>query len=304
MRIDSIECFLTLAETLNYTEAADRLYITQSALSRLILQMEEELGVTLFARSRRGVELTSAGKSFYEDANAMLSLYSEGIARAKTAQRGERGRIRLVCHRNATEPALLDIIQTFSAQYRDIALDIRSMPTSEMILALDNGSADCGITSGCPQREGIEKILIHPYLECAVMSRAHPLSARKTVSMAELRDEKFVTMTRSASARGYDNVIGLTREAGFTPRIEAEADSVSHLLTLLARGDMITILSSNYEYMGRDRFAFVPLEERHTSNLGFVYNVNNPNPCVKILADFVRENYEYHGDIQPVRRDR
>ena len=67
---------------------------------------------------------------------------------------------------------------------------------------------------------------------------------------------------------------------------------------------MITILSSNYEYMGRDRFAFVPLEERHTSNLGFVYNVNNPNPCVKILADFVRENYEYHGDIQPVRRDR
>ena len=303
MKIDNIECFLTLANTLNYTEAADRLYITQSALSRLILQMEEELGVVLFARSRRGVELTPAGESFYNDSIKLLDLYSEGIARAKTAQKGESGRIRMGCHRTSTDPVVFDIIQKFTAAHKDILLDIKSMQTSELIHALDVGTIDCAVTGGCPVTEGIEKILIHPYQECLVVSKCHPLAGKKSISIQDLKDEKFVSMSRTSSSRGYDNIIGLGRDAGFTPHIEAEADSVPHLLDILAKGDAVTVLSDNYKYMAGEHFAFIPLSENYTTNMGFVYNVNNPNPCVAVIADFVRDNYEYNGDLLPRRRD-
>ena len=303
MKIDSIECFLTLAETLNYTEAADRLYVTQSALSRLILQMEDELGVVLFARSRRGVELTAAGESFYNDAIKMLDLYAEGVARAKNAQVGGSGRIRLGCHRNATDPDMIDILEDFTYKYKDIHIDIRSMQTSELVYALHTGTIDCAATSGCPVSEGIEKILLYPYQECIVVSNTHRLAGRSSISMEELRNEPFVTMSRTASARGFDNIIGLSRNAGFEPNVVAEADSVPHLIYLLSKGDAVTILSDNYKYMTWDRFSFIPLEPVSTTNFGFVYNTNNPNPCVKVLAQFVKDNYEYHGEIQPVRKD-
>ena len=293
MRIDSIESFLTLAETLNYTEAADRLYITQSALSRSILQMEEELGITLFTRSRRGVELTPAGESFFLDAEKMMELYSEGIARAKTAYKGEHGRISIACHRTVVEPGLFDIVESFSKEKKDIALDFVSMTTSEIILALDSGTVDCAVTSGLPRTEGIEKILIHPYPECLVVSKSHPMANLETVSIKDLRNESFAVMSRSFSSRGHDNVIGLTRDAGFSPHIEAEADSVPHLLLLLSQGKLVTILSENYKYMAYDRFSFIPLSEQDVTNLAFVYNKNNSNPCLMQLTKFVKDRFQY-----------
>ena len=303
MKTDSIECFLTLANTLNYTEAADRLYITQSALSRLILQMEEELGVVLFSRSRRGVELTAAGRSFYNDSIQFLKMYSDGIARAKLAQNGESGQITLGCHASSTEPLLFDIIEGFSKLHKDIVLDIKAMPTSEIIRSLDNGDIDCAVTSGCPVADGIEKILLQPYLECVVVAKSSPLASRESISINELKDTRIVTMSRTSSSRGYDNIIGLGRDAGFTPHIEAEAESVPHLLAMLAKGDAVTVLSTNYEYMAGDRFAFVPLAEEYTANMGFVYNVENANTCVHTLADYVRDNFEYDGELKASRRD-
>ena len=73
MRIDDIECFRILAETLNYTNAADRLYLTPSSLTRTIQQMEAELGFQLFDRSRRSVSLTAAGQSFYLNSEGILA---------------------------------------------------------------------------------------------------------------------------------------------------------------------------------------------------------------------------------------
>ena len=98
MRIDDIEMFRVLAETLSYTNAANRLYLTQSSLTRIIHHMEEELGFQLFDRSRRSVTLTSAGQSFYENCEAVLKAYEDAVEKARRAEEGNTGIIRFAAH--------------------------------------------------------------------------------------------------------------------------------------------------------------------------------------------------------------
>lgn len=91
MRIDDIECFRILAETLNYTNAADRLYLTPSSLTRTIQQMEAELGFQLFDRSRRSVSLTAAGQSFYLNSEGILDSYYAAVEKRATRRKGFPG---------------------------------------------------------------------------------------------------------------------------------------------------------------------------------------------------------------------
>ena len=291
MRTEHIECFLALAETLNYTEAAYRLYTTQSTLSRTIFQMEEELGVTLFCRSRRGVTLTPAGQSFYEDSKGVLDDYNRCVARAKNAYKGERGKIRFGAHSNLVEPIALDIISGFSKSKPEIAWDISGMPTSRMIYALDEGDVDCIISPGIPHKASIERMFLKQYRECVVMGRSHPLAACGVLSMEMLRNEHFVVMSRDFSNRGYDSVISKAHAAGYNPTIVAKASSVPHLMTILASGEYITILSENYRNMALDRLSFVPLDGQYMTDFYFMWDTESLNPCVKHLADYVRSEF-------------
>lgn len=110
MKIEGIEFFLTLAETLNYSDAADRLFITQSALSRTIQQMEREMGVKLFLRTHRSVRLTPAGQSFIDDARDLVSRYHASVEHAHNAYRGEEGRLTFGIHNASVSPVLFDIL--------------------------------------------------------------------------------------------------------------------------------------------------------------------------------------------------
>lgn len=119
------------------------------------------------------------------------------------------------------------------------------------------------------------------------MSQNHPLSARGELSMADLRHERFVVMSRSYSSRGYDAMISKARMAGYDPSIIATAASVPHLMTLLASGEYVTILSENYRHMAWNRLSFVPLSGVNMTDFYFMWDTTNSNPCVKLMAEYV-----------------
>lgn len=116
------------------------------------------------------------------------------------------------------------------------------------------------------------------------MSQNHLLSARGELSMADLRHERFVVVSRSYSSRGYDAVISKARMAGYDPSIIATATSVPHL---------VTILSENYRHMAWNRLSFVPLSGVNMTDFYFMWDTTNGNPCVKLMAEHVRNVFRY-----------
>jgi DNA-binding transcriptional LysR family regulator len=292
MRFSSIQSFLTLADTLNYTEAAERLYVTQSALSRVILQMEEELGVQLFSRSRRGVELTPAGVSFAEDMRKMSEFYDDSIVKARSAHRGDSGSISIACHRNVVEDITMDLIAHFSKDYPKVSLNIQSMPTSRIINAIDEKLIECAISPGRPRNEDSRIILLKQYRECVAVSPEHHLANRKSISVKDLKDEPFVIMAREYSTRGHDNVISRTKAAGFSPKIFAESTSVPHMTAILSTGKCVSFLSENYKSITRKNLIYIPLKETPVASIHFMYNCKNPNPVLKTMVEYIEKNYK------------
>ena len=292
MRIDDLEVFRVLAETLSYTNTANRLYLTQSSLTRTIQQMEEELGFQLFDRSRRSVSLTAAGESFYRESQAVLESYRACVEKARDAEHGASGVVRFGAHMYFTNGVVYDIIEGFQAEHADILLKISSNDTEHMIHALNEGEIDCAICTGRSSGRDVERIALKRYRDCAVLSPQHPLAEREELDFSDLKNERFMVISRKLAGRGYEQICDKAHTADFDPNIEEQADSVAHLLALVATGKYVTILSENYQAMSCNRLRFVPLTDDSTVELAFLWNRSNQNPCVRTLADYVRQNFK------------
>lgn len=291
MKIDHIECFRVLAETLNYTNAANRLFMTQSALTRAIQQMEDELGFQLFDRSRRSVTLTPAGQSMYADSQELLDKYYHMIEKAQYAKEGYAGVIKFANHIFRVSPIELDIIHGFQEEYPDIYLDIYAMTSNEMIHALSEGYVDCAIGTAKTADRNISQILLEQVRDCVVMTPEHRLADRSEITFEELRNERFTVMSQGYAGRGYEMISAKARLAGFEPVIEEKAASVAHLLAVIAAGKSITILSNNYKDLAMGRLKFIPLADESLVDLKFMWKTNQNNPCMDLFVQYISDCY-------------
>ena len=291
MKIDNIECFRVLAETLNYTNAANRLYMTQSALTRAIQQMEDELGFPLFDRSRRSVTLTAAGVSLYRDSQEFLDKYYHMVEKAQYAQEGYTGMIKFANHIFRVSPTELDIIHGFQTQYPEIYLDIKGMHSNEMIHALNENFIDCAIGTGKTVGKDIKSVVLEQVRDCVVLTPEHRLADRDEIDFEELRNERFTVISQGYAGHGYDIISSKARQAGFEPIIDEKAESVAHLLAVISAGKSITILSDNYRNLAMGRLKFIPLADQSHAELRFMWKEHTSNPCVELLADYVCDNY-------------
>ena len=297
MRIEDLEAFRVLAETLNYTNAANRLYLTPSSLTRVIQQMEEELGFQLFDRSRRSVALTAAGQSLYRDCEKLLSDYENVVERARISQNGSRGIIRFAVHQNFTTGVVHDIISRFQEENPDILLKISSNDTEHMIHDLNEGTIDCAVCTGRSANRDIERIVLKSYRDCVVLSPRHPLADREEMSLEELKDARFAVISRDLASRGYEQIKTKAKAAGFDPYVEDLADSAAHLLALISTGRYVTVLSENYQALACGRLCFIPLRDKSTVDLDFLWKRTTGNPSARILAEYVKRNFiERIGD--------
>ncbi len=291
MRIDYIECFRVLAETLNYTNAANRLYMTQSSLTRTIQLMEEELGFQLFDRTRRSVTLTPAGHNLYNNSDELLKKYYSIIERARNVSDGYSGIIHFATHAFSVNAIVLDIIHNFQKKYPEIYLEIKASNSERMISSINEKFVDCAIGTTKSLNKDIKRIPLKYFRNCVVLSPDHLLSNKKEISFEELRNERFAVISRKFAGLGYESIKSKARRVGFDPFIEEAAESVQHLLSIIATGRAITILSDNYKDIAMERLKFIPLIDESIVELAFMWDQNSKNPCVNIFAEFIRENY-------------
>ena len=290
MNLEQIESFLVLAQRLNFTQAANDLFMAQPALSRLIAALEKELEVQLFHRNSRGVSLTPAGEAFLRECPAILDGYRRSVSAAQLAQKGYAGTLTLGILRDAFHPEAVDIYQAMERRYPEVRLLLREYSHSQLIRRFLDGELDAIFNFGSEAMPPeVESLVLRRDHQCVVVPPHSPLALERSLRMEDLKGEKFIAMARSAPQPGHDFLWRITAEAGFVPEIVAEVGHVPTLLMLVACGLGISTLTNDFEYLTRGRVTFVPLVGVPLSSHSLSWRRGSANPSLPLLVDTVRD---------------
>jgi len=245
MELRHLKYFVTAAEELNFRRAAERLYIAQPPLSRQIRQLEEELGVDLFHRTKRGVSLTEAGQAFLDEAQLTLVQAERAAQAAKRASGIPQRKLTIgfsICLFNRI---LSGIVQAFRQAFPEVSIALMEMSTSEQVQALVEGEIDVGLVRLPIAEETIvtETILIESLV--LVLPADHALSSQAEISMQSLAIEQFVLFPSEANPELHSQIIRNCQQAGFQPNIVQEATPPEVVIRLVEAGAGISLVPAS-----------------------------------------------------------
>ena len=290
MTLNQLESFLVLAERLNFTQAADDLFISQPALSRMISSLEQELDIQLFYRSSRSVSLTPAGRAFAKECPRILDSYRSGVDAALLAQKGFRGNVEVGILRDTFDANAVKIYQQMAEDYPEIHLSFLEHSHSDLVRALMAGELDAIINTGeALTGEDTESIILRRDRQCAVVPVHSPLAKMRSLRMEDLREEDFVVMSRTASLPGYGLLWKMAADAGFIPKVAAEANYVPSLLMMVACGIGVSTLTDNLECLSQETVSFIPLVGVPLSCHALTWRRDNQNPSLPFLLESARK---------------
>ncbi|MER6537917.1 LysR family transcriptional regulator [Streptomyces sp900105755] len=232
-----LQYFVAVAEESHFGRAAERLHIAQPQLSLTVRQVEEELGVELFHRTTRRVELPEAGRAYLERVRAILAEVDEAADHARRVAAGVVGRLTLGCVGSATYSLLPALSRYLAAELPGIEFSFQGeMLAPDQVEALRTGAIDVALLR--PPAADLSlavRILRRDRLVVAVPEE-HPLAARTRVRAADLAGVDLIVHAADRHSVMHDVVFGLLRQAGVEPRVRHEVRETSTLITLVAGG--------------------------------------------------------------------
>lgn len=262
MELRHLRYFLAVAEERHFTRAAARLGIGQPPLSMQIRQLERELGVRLFRRLSRGVELTEAGQLLQERAAPILRQLEQARADLLRLARGEAGRIRLG-FAGATYflPQVPALIQAYRQRHPEVQLSPEQSNTPALLDGLHGGSVDVAFIR--PPIEADDALTVTPLAEedmLAVLPSRHPLALKaEAVTLAALAGETFILFPREIGPGLHDTVVGACHRAGFSPRLGLAAPQISSIVPMVEAGFGVSVVPRSVGRIGGEGVAYLPV---------------------------------------------
>jgi DNA-binding transcriptional LysR family regulator len=258
--------FMAVADHLHFGRAAAALHISQPPLSRAIRALEERLGVTLFARNRRRVELTPAGTRLLEEARHTVSQLERAVLELRGMAAGERGRLRIGFVSLADYGGVLPgLLKTYKATRPGVQLALREMLSPEQSAALAAGELDFGLLlPPVAEAVALEHMVVQRERFVAALPGRHRLAAaRGALAMGDLAGESFVMVPREIAPGLYDIVSGLASRAGFSLNVAQEAIQMQTVVSLVSSGLGVAVVPESVANLGRRGVVYRKLADRH-----------------------------------------
>lgn len=264
MELRHFRSFIAVAEELNFTKAAKRLRIAQPPVSRHIRDLEDELGVQLFERNSSHVFLTDAGRSFLNEARAVVQHVSQAVEAARQVSTGWAGTVRLGIARG-----LGDVVSRIVNEYVRIAprveIDVLNMPSGSQSAALNDRKIDVGFMR--PPTEGRQLVSAPLFLEpfSVVLRKMSPLAKHRALRIRDLAHETILLIDRNISPGVYDLTLTLFREHGLEPKTVStatiSADEAGSILVNSGKGVYVAVGRTPIHPAFADRLITLPLKE-------------------------------------------
>ncbi|KSD33697.1 LysR family transcriptional regulator [Pseudomonas aeruginosa] len=291
MELRHLRYFIAVAEELHFGRAAERLGISQPPLSQQIQALEEEIGARLFERTNRRVELTDAGRLFLDESRQVLALVDKAVLLARRAHLGELGELKIGFTSSAPFTSTIpSSIHAFRKAYPDVHLDLQEMSSRQVLKALLEESLQVGVIRPLALPDTVHWVELFREPLVAVLRADHPLAAgsEEGLAIAALAEEPFVFFPRSYGTGLYDQVIALTRQAGFSPRIAQEASEAMTIIGLVSAGLGVSILPASFRRTRVDGVVYRTLSDPEaTTAVWLVRRQRENSPLALSFIDLV-----------------
>ncbi len=279
MDLRHLRYFISVAEEMHFGRAAHRLGISQPPLSQQIRLLEEEMGVRLFDRTSRRVQLTEAGRMFLPQARQTIEQARHAVEIAQRAQRGEVGTLALGFTASAPfVPAIASELHRFQQAFPEIHLQLVERDRETQLIHLAERKLDIGIMRGFlpPMVDETLKatLLLEEPLLAAVRSDHRLVTLGRPLTIRDLAGEPFVLYEQSWGIGFNEHLVTLCRNAGFEMRVVNEATGLATLIGLVAAGLGLTVIATSLSALHPDNIAFLPIEQPDAiSRLWLVHHV-------------------------------
>ena len=291
MELRHLRYFIAVAEELHFGRAAERLGISQPPLSQQIQALEEEIGARLFERTNRRVELTDAGRLVLDESRQVLAQVDKAVLLARRAHLGELGELKIGFTSSAPFTSTIpSSIHAFRKAYPDVHLDLQEMSSRQVLKALLEESLQVGVIRPLALPDAVHWVELFREPLVAVLRADHPLAAGSEdgLAIAALAEEPFVFFPRSYGTGLYDQVIALTRQAGFSPRIAQEASEAMTIIGLVSAGLGVSILPASFRRTRVDGVVYRTLSDPEaTTAVWLVRRQNEGSPLALSFIDLV-----------------
>lgn len=290
-----LRAFVTVVEEGNITRAAERLFIQQPPLTRLLQGLEEELGVKLLQRLPRGVRVTEAGSVLFNEARTLLARAEHLTEAVRRAARGEQGHIAIGFTSSAAlHPFVPNLLRRYREILPGITTQLEEAGSGELLDALVEERLDVAFVRspvGSIPGLTIEPVLREPML--IALPVGHPLATLdpRPLPLTALIQEAFILYRRPAGQGLYDAILAACHRAGFSPRVIQEAPRLPATLSLVGAGLGLSIVPASMRRLGGDGIVYRAIAEQAqlSAPLYLALRSQRASPLIERFRDLVTE---------------
>lgn len=296
MDLRHLRVFVAVAEELHFGRAAKRLHLSQPPVSLAIKELEEELGLRLFERTSRRIELTEGGALVLHDARAALSRIDALRENARLAAHGNVGSLSLGTTTLPTFSFLPEVLRRFNQDFPDVQLSVVESTSDQILAGLENGSFDIGCMFTMPIK--VPGLIYRPLGRdelLVALPSAHPAANLDRVPLELLADEKFVVFERQAGPLMFDSMVELCMRHGFSPKIFT-ARFMPTIISLVSASVGVALVPDCLRVLQRDGVVYRPLAgPSSVVEYGAAWRTENHSPVVEAFVRYLPEGPQAQG---------
>jgi DNA-binding transcriptional LysR family regulator len=254
--------FVAVADCLHFGRAAEQLHMTQPPLTQAIAGLERSLGVRLFDRTKRRVQLTAAGAGLLPAVREVLTRAAGLPALARAAASGELGRLRLAFVSTVGFDLLPQWVRVFREQWPQVALELIEATGDVQLQLLADDQIDAGFMLHAPgfSPAGLSHWVISSEPMMVALPQAHPLVQSARLCVRDVLDEPLVMFPRRILPSVYDALIGLYHAAGRSPVVAQEAIQMQTIVNLVSAGLGLAWVPHSVRQFQRPGVVYRPLD--------------------------------------------
>jgi len=287
------EAFLAVAEELHFGRAADRLYVSQPRVSRLIAALEREVGGALFERTSRRVNLTPLGEQFRDELSAAYAQLQAALDHAKRAAREAAGELRIGFTNTTEGPALSRLVAVFEGRHPDSQVTLQEVPVTDVYTALRAGEIDVLIHWLVAHEPDLTPgPVIDRQDRVVAVAVSHPLASQETVNVEDLAGQPVARPPAAFPPALWDVLVPANTPSGKPIPQTHQARSLHEVWAMVARGLIVhPTVASTAQLLRRDDIALIPITDLPPIRLGLIWRTACYNERIQALATTARSIY-------------
>jgi DNA-binding transcriptional LysR family regulator len=289
VHVRDLRYFVAVAEELHFTRAAERLFVSQPALSKQIRQLEQSLRVQLFRRDRRSVELTSAGDALFPLAKQLVDAWDEAPRAVADAAARESATLIVGFSTSVGRSLLPGAMAAFSELHPNWDVHLRQVDWADATGGLADASTDIAfLWLPVPRPVLFRRKVVATEPRWVALREGHPLLGREVINFSDLLDEPFLALPTSAGP-ARDHWLAIDERLGRSAHIAAEVMNADETFEAVANGTGIVLLSAgNAEIYRREGVIARPVEGLGPSELAVVWRADDARSVVRDFVDGCR----------------